>query len=144
MVARVYCRSTFHVAPWDGEPVSCGERVNACWPRPSGLGFHEHSEREMMKVELQQVTPALIRELSDQNDEQRLYVLTREETRALTHELNYAIMKASQLQARCQMRAKRLEHLGVSRTEIADMFGVPVRTVAKWLRSTIDIEVVQS
>jgi len=97
-----------------------------------------------MKVELQQVTPALIRELSDQNDEQRLYVLTREETRALTHELNYAIMKASQLQARCQMRAKRLEHLGVSRTEIADMFDVPVRTVAKWLRSTIDIEVVQS
>jgi len=98
----------------------------------------------MMKVELQQVTPALIRELSDQNDEQRLYVLTLEETRALTHELNYAIMKASQLQARCQMRAKRLEHLGVSRTEIADMFDVPVRTVAKWLRSTIDIEVVQS
>ena len=97
-----------------------------------------------MKVELQQVTPALIRELSDQNDEQRLYVLTIEETRALTHELNYAIMKASQLQARCQMRAKRLEHLGVSRTEIADMFDVPVRTVAKWLRSTIDIEVVQS
>jgi DNA-directed RNA polymerase specialized sigma24 family protein len=98
----------------------------------------------MMKVELQQVTPALIRELSDQNDEQRLYVLTIEETRALTHELNYAIMKASQLQARCQMRAKRLEHLGVSRTEIAEMFDVPVRTVAKWLRSTIDIEVVQS
>jgi len=97
-----------------------------------------------MKVELQQVTPALIRELSDQNDEQRLYVLTIEETRALTHELNYAIMKASQLQARCQMRAKRLEHLGVSRTEIAEMFDVPVRTVAKWLRSTIDIEVVQS
>ena len=97
-----------------------------------------------MKVELQQVTPELIRELSDQNDEQRLYVLTIEETRALTHELNYAIMKASQLQARCQMRAKRLEHLGVSRTEIAEMFDVPVRTVAKWLRSTIDIEVVQS
>ena len=56
-----------------------------------------------MKVELQEVTPELIRELSDQNDEQRLYVLTMEETRALTNELNYAIMVASQLQARCQM-----------------------------------------
>lgn len=97
-----------------------------------------------MKVQLQEVTPELIRELSDQNDEQRLYVLTREETQALTHELNYAIMQASQLQARCQMRAKRLEHLGMNRTEIADMFDVPVRTVAKWLRSTIEIEVVQS
>ena len=97
-----------------------------------------------MKVELKELTPELIRELSDQNDEQRLYVLTMEETRALTNELNYAIMVASQLQARCQMRAKRLEHLGMSRTDIADMFDVPVRTVAKWLRSKIDIEVVKS
>jgi len=144
VVDSVCARRSDDADSWDGEPVGCGERVNAYWPRPSGLGFREHSEREMMKVELQQVTPELIRELSDQNDEQRLYVLTIEETRALTHELNYAIMKASQLQARCQMRAKRLEHLGVSRTEIADMFDVPVRTVAKWLRSTIDIEVVQS
>ena len=97
-----------------------------------------------MKVELKELTPELIRELSDQNDEQRLYVLTMEETRALTNELNYAIMVASQLQARCQMRAKRLEHLGMSRTEIADMFDVNVRTVAKWLRSKIEIEVVTS
>ena len=97
-----------------------------------------------MKVTLDEITPDMVRELSDQNDEQRLYVLTMEETRALTNELNYAIMVASQLQARCQMRAKRLEHLGMSRTEIADMFDVPVRTVAKWLRSNIDIEVVKS
>ena len=102
------------------------------------------SEGVVMKVELQEITPELIQELSDQNDEQRLHVLTREETRALTHELEYSIMIASQLQARCQMRAKRLEHLGVSTTDIADMFDVNVRTVAKWLRSTIDIEVVTS
>ena len=95
-----------------------------------------------MDVKLQDITPEMIRELSDQNDEQRLYVLTMEETRALTHELEFAIMQASQLQARCQMRAKRLEHLGVSRTDIAEMFDVPVRTVAKWLRSTIEIQVV--
>ena len=97
-----------------------------------------------MKVELKELTPELIRELSDQNDEQRLYVLTMEETRALTHELECAIMQASQLQARCQMRAKRLEHLGMSTTDIAEMFDVNVRTVAKWLRSKIEIEVVTS
>jgi len=51
-------------------------------------------------------------------------------------------MVASQLQARCQMRAKRLEHLGMSARDIADMFDVNVRTVRKWLRSSIEIEVV--
>jgi|DEB0MinimDraft_6_1074348.scaffolds.fasta_scaffold03125_11 DNA-directed RNA polymerase specialized sigma24 family protein len=95
-----------------------------------------------MKVTLQDITPELMQKLSDQNDEQRLHVLTREETRALTHELEYTIMVASQLQARCQMRAKRLEHLGMSTTDIADMFDVNRRTVAKWLRSSIEIEVV--
>jgi len=97
-----------------------------------------------MKVKLEEITPDLVRELSDQNDEQSLHVLTREETRALTHELEYTIMVASQLQARCQMRAKRLEHLGMSSRDIADMFDVSVRTVAKWLRSSIEIEVVTS
>ena len=95
-----------------------------------------------MKVTLQDITPELMQKLSDQNDEQRLHVLTRKETRALTHELEYTIMVASQLQARCQMRAKRLEHLGMSTRDIADMFDVNVRTVAKWLRSSIEIEVV--
>jgi DNA-directed RNA polymerase specialized sigma24 family protein len=97
-----------------------------------------------MKVKLDEITPDMVRELSDQNEEQRLHVLTREETRALNHELNYAIMVASQLQARCQMRAKRLQYLGMNTSEIADMFDVPVRTAAKWLRSTIEIEVVKS
>jgi DNA-binding transcriptional regulator YiaG len=144
VVVSVCCRRTVYVAAWDDKPVGRGQWVYIDWAWAFGLGVDEYREREVMKVELQEVTPELIRELSDQNDEQRLYVLTMEETRALTNELNYAIMVASQLQARCQMRAKRLEHLGMSRTEIADMFDVPVRTVAKWLRSNIDIEVVKS
>jgi DNA-directed RNA polymerase specialized sigma24 family protein len=144
VVASVRCRRAFHVAAWDDKPVGRRQRIYTDWAWAVGLGVDEYRKGKLMKVELQEVTPELIRELSDQNDEQRLYVLTIEETRALTNELNYAIMVASQLQARCQMRAKRLEHLGMSRTEIADMFDVPVRTVAKWLRSNIDIEVVKS
>jgi len=144
VVASVRCRRSVYVAAWDGETVGRRERIHTDWAWAVGLGFRQYCEGELMKVELKELTPELIRELSDQNDEQRLYVLTMEETRALTHELEYAIMQASQLQARCQMRAKRLEHLGMSRTDIADMFDVPVRTVAKWLRSNIDIEVVKS
>jgi len=77
-------------------------------------------------------------------EERGFRVLTREERRGLDHVLNYEIMVASQLQGRCQMRAKRLQYLGMNTTEIADMFDVPVRTASKWLRSAIEIEVVKS
>jgi transposase len=43
--------------------------------------------------------------------------------------------------ARCKVRAIKLENLGVSRSEVARMFDVSVRTVAKWVRSDLVIPV---
>jgi len=46
-----------------------------------------------------------------------------------------------ELLARCQVRAIKLTNLGVPKSEVARMFDVSVRTVGKWIKSTIRIPV---
>ena len=93
-----------------------------------------------MEITLDEITPELMGELSDEREEQKLSARTQYEVRSLGDELDSAVTYASQVLARCQLRAIRLDNLGVEVPEIASMFDMPVRTVRKWLRSPVRVE----
>jgi DNA-binding transcriptional regulator YiaG len=92
-------------------------------------------------VYLHEITPELVRELSDELEAEEVRSLIAAEVRALSDRHKLAQLESAQLLARCQVRAIKLENLGVSRSEVARMFDVNVRTVAKWVRSDIQIHV---
>ena len=94
-----------------------------------------------MKLQLHEITPELIRELSDRLEADEIRSLVRAEVRELSEEFRQAKVKATELLARCQIRAIKLDNLGVERKEIASMFDVPVRTVASWIRSDVTVMV---
>jgi DNA-binding transcriptional regulator YiaG len=92
-------------------------------------------------VELHEITPELVRELSDELEAEEIRSLVAAEVRELSDRHKLATLHTAELLARCQVRAIKLENLGVSRSEVARMFDVNVRTVAKWVRSDIQIPV---
>ena len=92
-------------------------------------------------VYLHEITPELVRELSDELEAQEIRSLVAAEVRDLSDRYKAAMIETAELLARCQVRAIKLENLGVSRSEVARMFDVNVRTVAKWVRSDIRIPV---
>jgi DNA-binding transcriptional regulator YiaG len=92
-------------------------------------------------VELHEITPELVRELSNQIETDELRSLIAAEVRELSDCYKFAQVETMELLARCQVRAIKLDNLGVSRSEVARMFDVDVRTVSKWLRSEIQIPV---
>ena len=92
-------------------------------------------------VELHEITPDLVRELSEELEQDELRSLVAAEVRELSEQYKFSKVEAMELLARCQVRAIKLENLGVSRSEVARMFDVDVRTVAKWVRSDVQIPV---
>ena len=94
-----------------------------------------------MKIQLHEITPELVHELSTEQEEQKLVNLTQNEVRSLGDELDVAVTYASRVLARCQLRAIRLDNLGVKVPEIANMFDMPVATVRQWLRSPVRVEI---
>lgn len=92
-------------------------------------------------VELHEITPDLVRELSDELEAEELRSLVAAEVRELSDRHKLAILHTAELLARCQVRAIKLENLGVSRSQVARMFDVSVRTVAKWVGSDVQIPV---
>ena len=92
-----------------------------------------------MEIKLEDITPELVKELTDEVEEQKLRALTLEEIRSLGDELDSAVEYASGVLARCQLRAKRLEIAGVEAREIARMFDMPARTVTAWLKSPVEV-----
>ena len=92
-------------------------------------------------VYLHEITPDLVRELSDELEAQEIRSLVAAEVRDLSDRYKAAMIETAELLARCQVRAIKLENLGVSRSEVARMFDVDVRTVAKWVRSDVQIPV---
>ena len=92
-------------------------------------------------VELHEITPDLVRELSEELEAEEIRSLVAAEVRELSDRHKLATLHTAELLARCQVRAIKLENLGVSRSEVARMFDVDVRTVAKWVRSDVQIPV---
>jgi DNA-binding transcriptional regulator YiaG len=92
-------------------------------------------------VYVHEITPELVRELSDELEAEEIRSLVAAEVRDLSDRYKLAQVETAELLARCQVRAIKLENLGVSRSEVARMFDVNVRTVAKWVRSNLVIPV---
>jgi DNA-binding transcriptional regulator YiaG len=92
-------------------------------------------------VEIHEITPELVRELSEELEANEIRSLVAAEVRELSDRYKYAQLEVMELLARCQVRAIKLDNLGVERKDIAHMFDVDVRTVSKWLRSAIEIPV---
>ena len=92
-------------------------------------------------VELHEITPDLVRNLSEDLEQDELKSLVAAEVRELSEQYKFSTVETMELLARCQVRAIKLENLGVSRSEVARMFDVSVGTVAKWVRSDVQIPV---
>jgi len=92
-------------------------------------------------VYVHEITPELVRELSDELEAEEIRSLVAAEVRDLSDRYKLAQVETAELLARCQVRAIKLENLGVSKSEVARMFDVNVRTVAKWVRSNLVIPV---
>ena len=92
-----------------------------------------------MKLQLHEITPTLIEGLLEKSEENRIRSLTRAEVQTLARQWKRANDEATELLACCKMRAKRLHSLGVDHKAIAEMFGVPVRTVGAWVRSSVTV-----
>jgi len=98
----------------------------------------ERKERKKM-VQIHEITPELVKELSDELEANEIRSLIAAEVRELSDRHKYAQLDTMELKARCQVRAIKLKNIGVKRDEIARMFDVDVNTVSKWLRSAIEI-----
>ena len=92
-----------------------------------------------MKLQLHEITPALIEQLLEQSEEDRLRSLFRSEVETLSRLYKRAKREATELLTCCKMRAKRLDGLGVDHEAIAEMFDVPVKTVGAWVRSGVTV-----
>ena len=92
-----------------------------------------------MTIQLHEITPALIEQLVEQSQEDRLRSLFRSEVQTLSAQYKRAKREATELLACCKMRAKRLDGLGVDHEAIAEMFEVPVKTVGAWVRSSVSV-----
>ena len=92
-----------------------------------------------MTIQLHEITPALIEQLLEQSEEDRIRSLTRAEVQTLAHQWKRANDEATELLTCCKMRAKRLHGLGVDHKAIAEMFDVPVKTVGAWVRSGVTV-----
>jgi DNA-binding transcriptional regulator YiaG len=107
----------------------------------AGQIITDYVKEERWMVYLHEITPDLVRELSDQLEADEIRSLVAAEVRDLSDRYKSAMIETAELLARCQVRAIKLENLGVSRSEVARMFDVSVRTVAKWVRSDLVIPV---
>ena len=92
-------------------------------------------------VKLHEITPELVRELSDKLEQDEIRSLIAAEVRSLSDQWKSAEIETMELLARCQVRAIKLTNLGVPKSEVARMFDVSVRTVSKWIKSAIRIPV---
>ena len=92
-----------------------------------------------MTIQLHEITPTLIEQLLGQSEEDRLRALTRSEVQTLSGQWKRAKREATELLTCCKMRAKKLHNLGVDYEAIAEMFGVPVRTIGTWVRSSVTV-----
>ena len=92
-----------------------------------------------MTIQLHEITPTLIEQLLEQSEEDRLRALTRSEVQTLSGQWKRAKREATELLTCCKMRAKKLHNLGVDYEAIAEMFGVPVRTIGTWVRSSVTV-----
>ena len=82
----------------------------------------------------EEITVQVLDEVEEEWQANRVKNLVRSEVVQLGHEYALARLRENRLETRCILRARRMRMLGFEKAEIAELFGVPKRTVNKWLK----------
>lgn len=87
-----------------------------------------------MELHLDEITPGNLIMVAANREEMKLRNLVRSEAIALGDEFGASKLYAEQLLAKCQWRAIRMHNLGYTKDELAEIFNVATKEVAKWLK----------
>jgi hypothetical protein len=85
-----------------------------------------------MKIE--DITVQVLDEVDEERQASRVRNLLRSEVIKLGHEYAQARLLENRLETKCMLRARKLRMLGFEKLEIGELFGVPRKTVNKWLK----------
>jgi hypothetical protein len=89
----------------------------------------------MMELKLDEITPNNLIMVAANREEMKLRNLVRSEAIALGDEFGASKLYAEQLLAKCQWRAIRMHNHGYTRDELAQIFNVTTKEMAKWLKN---------
>jgi len=87
-----------------------------------------------MIVKPEDITLDVLDEVAEEWEQDRLYQLARDEVIQLGHEYARARIAENRLEMQCMIRARKMRMLGFDKREVAQLFGVPVRVVNKWMK----------
>jgi len=87
-----------------------------------------------MELHLDEVTTNNLIMVAADREEMKLRNLVRSEAMSLGDEFGATKLYAEQLLAKCQWRAIRMHNLGYTRDELAQIFNVATKEMAKWLK----------
>jgi hypothetical protein len=91
-----------------------------------------------MKLTLGEITPDLVRTLSDEREEKKLSALARAEVMDLADEFHASKQFALEMQVRCQIRAVKMYQLyNYTKEDLCHVFDVPKTTINSWLKSPL-------
>jgi hypothetical protein len=82
----------------------------------------------------EEITVDVLDQVAAEWEQSRLIQLTRDEVIELGLEYARARLAENRLETQCMLRARKLRMLGFEKLEIGELFGVPRRTVNKWLK----------
>ena len=82
----------------------------------------------------EEITVQVLDDVEEGRQANRVKNLVRSEVVQLGHEYALARLRQNRLETRCMLRARKLRMLGFEKAEIAELFGVPKRTINKWLK----------
>jgi hypothetical protein len=85
-----------------------------------------------MKIE--DITVQVLDEVDEERQASRVRNLLRSEVIKLGYEYAQARLLENRLETQCMLRARKLRMLGFEKLEIGELFGVPRKTINKWLK----------
>lgn len=86
------------------------------------------------RMKIEDITVQVLDEVEEEWQANRVKNLVRSEVVQLGHDYALARLRENRLETRCLLRARRMRMLGFEKSEIAQLFGVPKRTINKWLK----------
>lgn len=90
----------------------------------------------MKPIQIEEINPDKLDEIAWQWEEQHIENLLRQNVMNLGDEYRRSREYASEIETKCRIRAMRLYYqFKFSKKEIAELFGVEVRVVTRWLKS---------
>lgn len=89
----------------------------------------------MEAIKLEEITPEKLDQIANEWEESSISDLVSDSVIKLGEQLREARLLFAELDAKARIRAMRLFHFhNFSKRQIADLFGVEIRQVTKWLK----------